>query len=363
MLNIDISVSLDHFELKVSTQIEASGITALFGPSGSGKSTLLRVLAGFQNATGRVTFQKSTWLDSATGTMVAPHRRPVGYMFQDARLFSHLTVNANLRYAERRASRTSSTGDAGEFSLPHVVEVFDLGPLLQRRPTTLSGGERQRVALARTLLSHPRLLLLDEPLAALDIERKSEIMPYLDALPGRFHLPTLYVSHSADEVAHLADQMLVLDDGHVHAMGPTAEILQRLDIQSVMGRFEAGALIEAKVRDHDQKYHLTNLDLGSQRLTMPMVERLPAGQPVRLRIRARDVALALTQPEGISIRNVLSGHIAEITEYPDSPFAEILIEVAGQHLRARVTRAAADEMRLTPGADIFALIKSIAFDS
>lgn len=358
MLDIDVSVSLGHFDLSVSRQLNAPGITALFGPSGSGKSTLLRILAGFQRANGRIAFHDTVWQDSSKGTFVAPHRRPVGYMFQDTRLFGHLTVNGNLRFAARRAYDSSDS----EFSLDHVIDAFDLGLLLQRRPDTLSGGERQRVALARTLLTCPRLLLLDEPLAALDAERKSEIMPYLEALPTRFQIPTLYVSHSADEVAHLADQMLVLSNGHVHAAGPTTEIMQRLDIQAVMGRFEAGAVIEARVRDHDQQYHLTNLELGDQRLTMPMVDRLPAGELVKLRIRARDVALANNHPAGISIRNVLSGHIAEITEYPDSPFAEVLVEVAGQHLRARVTRAAADEMRLTPQGGVFALIKSIAFD-
>ena len=358
LLDIDVSTSLEHLDLTVRQQLDAPGITAVFGPSGSGKSTLLRILAGFQQAAGRVTFRGSVWQDTATRTFVPAHRRPVGYMFQDARLFSHLSVAGNLRYAERRADE----GDDPEFSLDHVIEAFDLAALLGRRPTTLSGGERQRVALARTLLNRPRLLLLDEPLAALDIDRKSDIMPYLEALPTRFHIPTLYVSHSADEVAHLADQMLVLTRGHVHASGPTAEVMQSLDIQAVMGRFEAGALIEATVLDHDEKYHLTNLALGNQRLTMPMVSRLPAGATVRLRIRARDVALASARPEGISIRNVLTGHIAEITEYPDSPFAEALVEVGGANVRARVTRAAADEMHLAAGSPVFALIKSIAFD-
>lgn len=362
MLDIDVSVTLDHFDLAVCHRFAAPGITALFGPSGSGKSTLLRILAGFQNASGRVTFQGTPWQDTAAGTFVAPHRRPVGYMFQDGRLFGHLSVQGNLRFAARRANRHDGSTYSPEQALQQVIDAFDLAPMLTRRPATLSGGERQRVALARTLLTRPRLLLLDEPLAALDSDRKSEIMPYLEALPTRFRIPTLYVSHSADEVAHLADQMLVLTNGRVHASGPTMEIMQRLDIQAVMGRFEAGALIEAVVRDHDQQYHLTNLDLGTQRLTMPMVDRLATGERVRLRIRARDVALATTRPEAISIRNILSGHIAEIVEYPDSPFAEALVEVGGQHLRARVTRAAADEMQLAPGGAVFALIKSIAFD-
>ena len=358
MLDIDITVALDHFNLAVRRHLNAPGITALFGPSGSGKSTLLRVLAGFQRATGRVTFQEAVWQDSAGGSFVAPHERPVGYMFQDARLFGHLSVQGNLHFASRRAKPQPNA----DFSLDHIIEVFELQPLLKRRPDTLSGGERQRVALGRTLLTSPRLLLLDEPLAALDAERKSEIMPYLEQLPSRFQIPTLYVSHSVDEVAHLADQMLVLANGQVHAAGPTTQVMQRLDIQAVMGRFEAGALIQAKVQSHDQKYHLTNLQLGDQYLTMPMVERLAPGAPVKIRIRARDVALATLRPNAISIRNVLSGHISEITEFRDSPFAEVLVEVAGQHLRARVTRAAADEMQLAPNNPIFALIKSIAFD-
>ncbi len=363
MLDIDIGVTLDEFQLGVKEKLDAPGITALFGPSGSGKSTLLRVLAGFQSATGTVSFNGSVWQDTDSGTFMAPHHRPVGYMFQDARLFPHLSVRGNLDFAARRAARSGSNEAQSAFSMDHVMAAFDLAELVGRRPGTLSGGERQRVALARTLLRRPQLLLLDEPLAALDQERKSEIMPYLDALPGEFDIPTIYVSHSADEVAQLADQMWVLANGRVHAAGATAEIMQRLDIQSVMGRFEAGAVIRARVLDHDQGYHLTGLDFGGQRLTMPMVDRLAAGDQVRLRIRARDVALATTRPEGISIRNVLAGNITEIVEQSGSPFAEARVEVGGQHLRARLTRAAADEMQLATGKPVFALIKSIAFDA
>jgi len=223
-LEVDVRVAFGGFDLQVEQAIPAAGVTAVFGPSGSGKTTLLRSLLGFETESrGRIALNGDVWLDSEAGVAVPPYRRPVGCTFQDGRLFPHLDVEGNLGYADRRS--TPEPGVAASITRGDVVDALDLGPLLDRRPHTLSGGERQRAALGRALLSRPRLLLLDEPLSALDRRRKAEIMPYLLALHPRFGIPTLYVSHAVDEVALLADRVLVLAEGRARAFGGTVEVL------------------------------------------------------------------------------------------------------------------------------------------
>ena len=355
MLSIDARLSFGEFGLEVVRELPLEGITAIFGPNGSGKSTLLRVLAGFERADGRVALGAERWLDSAARLHVPPHRRPVGYMFQDLRLFEHLDVAGNLRFAARRQPQRG-------FGLDDVVAALDLRGLLERRIGALSGGERQRVALGRTLLTHPKLLLLDEPLSALDVNRKEEILPYLEQLPARFELPTLYVTHSIDEVARLADRVLLLAGGRVRAFGPTAQVAQRLDVEPWTSRFEAGVVVEARVTAHDAHYGLTSLDLAGHRLDVPVATRVAVGSTVRLRIRARDVALATRRPEAVSIRNVLAGTVDEIVEGSGSPYAETFIALGNTRLRARITRAAVDDLGLVPGLPVFALIKSVSFD-
>ncbi len=285
-----------------------------------------------------------------------PHKRGIGYVFQDVRLFSHLTVARNLRYAEKRSRSVDSKID-----IEGVVAALDLAPLMTRRPSSLSGGERQRVAIGRTLLTRPRLLLMDEPLAALDIKRKAEILPYIERLPQVFQIPIIYVTHSIDEVARLAERMLVLANGRKVTYGPVAEALERLDLQPIGGRFEAGVVLTARVIKHDPTYRLTHLDHHGKEIVMPMVG-VAIGSDVRLRIRARDVALATKAPEGISIRNVLAGTVTEIVEEPDTAFAETLVDIGGAKIRARVTRSAIAALALTPGTSVFVLFKSIAFD-
>jgi molybdate transport system ATP-binding protein len=225
----------------------------------------------------------------------------------------------------------------------------------------LSGGERQRVAIGRTLLTRPRLLLMDEPLAALDLTRKAEILPYIERLPQAFHVPVIYVTHTIDEVTRLADRMLALSSGRVVTYGPVAESLERLDLQAVTGRFEAGVVLTARVTKHDDRFRLTHLDHHGQDIIMPMAD-LAIGDDVRLRIRARDVALATQRPTGISVRNILSGTIAEIAEESDTAFAETLVDIGHAKIRARVTRSAVAELELAPGKLVFALVKSISFD-
>lgn len=353
----DVRIAFGGFDLQIDHRMPVEGIIGLFGPSGCGKSTLLRIISGLErSAQGQIQFSGEVWQDGARGIFVPPHKRGVGYVFQDVRLFPHLTVAGNLRYAEKRSRSTNSKID-----IDGVVAALDLAPLMTRRPSSLSGGERQRVAIGRTLLTRPRLLLMDEPLAALDVKRKAEILPYIERLPQVFQIPIIYVTHSIDEVARLAERMLVLADGRKVTYGPVAAALERLDLQPIVGRFEAGVVLTARVTRHELKYRLTHLDHHGKNIVMPMAD-LAVGSEVRLRIRARDVALATKAPEGISVRNILAGTIAEIVEEPDTAFAETLVDIGGAKIRARVTRAAIAELALTSGKPVFALVKSIAFD-
>lgn len=356
-LGLDIRLHRADFELVVREWLPLDGVTAVFGPSGSGKSTLLRAIAGFETpAQGRITCADAVWFDAERGLDLAPHRRPAGLMFQDARLFPHLDVAGNLAFAERRAGRRG-----GRVDRDAVIDALDLAPLLGRRVQRLSGGESKRVALARTLLGGPRLLLLDEPLAGLDEARKAEILPYLDALQERFQVPTLFVSHDVDEVARLADRMLVLAGGRVQLHGAAALVVEQLDLRPLGERLHASVLVEGRVVSHDERLHLTRVDVAGDALTLPRIDRLAPGDAVRLRIRARDVAVAVSRPVGLSIRNVLPGRIGELIE--DEPgFADVRIDLAGCHVRARLTRAAVEDLTLTPGMAVYALVKSVSFE-
>jgi molybdate transport system ATP-binding protein len=349
-------VCLGDFDLEAAGEIDTGRVTAIFGPSGSGKSTLLRTLAGLERrATGRLSLGRDVWLDSARGLDVPAHRRPVGYMFQEARLFPHLSGEGNLRYAAKRARRERQV-----VTFDEVVDALDLEPLLPRRPASLSGGERQRIALGRTLLAQPRLLLLDEPMAALDASRKMEILPYLEALHPRFGIPTLYVSHSVDEVALLADRMLVLAGGRVTAKGRTAEIFERMDLGPLADRYGATTVVEARVMRHDPEYHLTWLDLAGQSLVVPKREHFEEGEGACLVIRARDVSLATCRPQGVSIQNVLAGRVCEVREREGSAFAEVLVDLGTHRLLARITRLSLHELELAVGSPVFALLKSVS---
>lgn len=366
-MTLDVDVRLDfheaagsprtgRFSLDVTHPFALSGITALFGPSGCGKTTLLRVIAGLEaRARGRVALDGESWQETAGG-FVPAHARGVGLVFQDARLFPHRTVEGNLLYADKRSRDGRSHIERAD-----VVAALDLEPLLARRPASLSGGERQRVAIGRTLLSRPRLLLMDEPLAALDARRKSAILATIAQLPTAFGVPILYVTHSVDEVAQIADRMVVLADGRVATEGGVNDVLARLDLASADDAFEAGSVVEATVVAHDRRYHLTRLDVLGQPVVMPEGD-FALGDSVRLRLRARDIALATTRPERVSIRNVLSGRVIGIRSEPDSAYADTRVDIGGATVIARVTREAIDALGLEPGAAVFALVKSIAVD-
>lgn len=358
-LEIRVRVAHPGFELDLAGEIPLEGVTAILGASGSGKSTLLRAIAGFETSlAGRVVFGEELWFDSEAGVCLPAYQRPIGMLFQDARLFAHLDVSGNLDFAERRRSEAPRKLNRGD-----VVEALELGPLLRRQVDSLSGGETQRVAMARTLLSNPRLLLLDEPLSGLDWNRKAEILPYLEEVTRRFRIPTLFVSHDIDDVARLADSVWVIAEGRLQTTGPIAAIVERLDLQPLTGRFETGAVVEGRVASHDPRLHLTFVDLHGDTLTMPLVERLEPGDPVRLRIRARDVALAIERPVGLSIRNILPGTIVDLVREEGTGSVDALIELRQDRIRARLTWAAVEDLGLEVGTSVFALVKSVSFES
>ena len=353
-LSLDVALDRPGFALRVGVELALAGITAVFGPSGSGKTTLLRIISGLeQKASGTVTFDGETWQSGKK--QVPAHRRHVGYVFQDGRLFPHMTVAQNLEFALRRSAR----GARPSIDLEETIEALDLRPLLGRRTPSLSGGEQQRVAIARALLRSPRLLLMDEPLSSLDIKRKREILPHIEALPEIFGVPVLYVTHNLDEVARLASDVVLLADGRVAAYGSVGQIFERSDLGTMMGGLEAGVVLRARVAAHDDG--VATLIVGSQQLRVPMAAaEIGATRPIR--IHARDVAIATVRPEKLSIRNVLKGRI-RLIEIASNMNVEIFLEVDGEHLRARITRDALEELDLAVGREVFALIKSVALES
>jgi len=354
-LDLSLRVERAAFTLEVEERLEDVGVTAVFGASGSGKTTLLRALAGFERPSrGRIALGDEVWFDREARLDLPPHRRAVGFLFQEGRLFTHLDVAGNLAFGERRRGR-------GALSRRDVVDALDLSPLLARRIPSLSGGERQRVALGRTLLAGPRLLLLDEPLSALDAGRKAEILPFLEEVTRRFRIPTLLVSHDVDEVVRLSDRVLVLGEGQVQDEGPTADVIDRLDLASITGRDEEGVVVEGHVAQHDERLHLTRVDIQGDALTLPLAPRLAPGDPVRLRILARDVAIAVERPRGLSIRNVLPGRVESVRLAPPGA-ADVTLQLRGSHLRARLTQAAVEELALAEGREVFALVKSVSLD-
>jgi molybdate transport system ATP-binding protein len=354
VLSLHVDLRLDDFALSVADDLDLQNITALFGPSGAGKTTLLRIIAGLEvRATGRVMLDDVIWQDRERKQFVPTHLRSVGYVFQDGRLFPHLSVEKNLLFSAQRASNSDA------LTLENVAAALDLGALLQRDPASLSGGEQQRVAIGRALLRNPALMLMDEPLSALDGKRKAEIIPYIERLPHEFGIPVLYVTHNVDEVTRLATRIVLLANGKIAANGDAIEVLERIDLMPLAGYLQPGAVLEAEATEHLDG--MTTLIAAGQSLRVPGTA-IALGSKTRLRIQARDVAVATQRPQGISIRNILQAKILSI-DLVEEIFAEILLDVGGQHLRARVTRDAVDDLQLTNGQEIYALIKSVAIDS
>ena len=341
------------FCLDVDLQLPGHGVTALFGPSGCGKTTCLRSLAGLERAQGRVTVNQTVWQDDASQQWIPTHRRALGYVFQEASLFPHLSVQRNIDYGLKRTPAARR-----KVSQERAVELLGIGHLMDRMPATLSGGERQRVAIARALATSPEVLLMDEPLAALDAQRKAEVLPYLDQLQRHLHIPVIYVSHSLDEVARLAQHMVLLDAGRVLAQGAVTELLSRLDLPLAHGDI-ASSVVHATVQSHDATDHLSTLAFDGGQLQLVMAHPRAVGTQVQLRVQARDVSLSLLRPEGSSILNILPAKVLDLRE--DGPGQVMVSLQAGNtRLLARITQHSARALQLQAGKQLFAQIKGMA---
>lgn len=356
MIEVRLQLKYSGFALDVDLQLPGRGVTALYGHSGSGKTTCLRCIAGLERAEeGFVQINDEVWQDSRKGLFVPPHKRALGYVFQEASLFPHLSVLANLEFGLKRIPRQQR-----RVEMSHATELLGIGHLLERHPQHLSGGERQRIGIARALLTSPSLLLMDEPLAALDSKRKSEILPYLERLHDELEIPVLYVSHAQDEVARLADHIVLLSDGKALASGPIGETLARLDLPMALGD-DAGVVINGTVSAYDAHYQLLTLQLPASQLQMRVAHApLALGKPLRFKIQARDVSLSLQAEEHSSILNRLPVTVTQ--EIPADNAAHVLVslDAAGTPLLARITRYSRDQLQLHPSQTLWAQIKAVA---
>lgn len=350
-----IHIALDwlrgDFSLAVAADLPGRGVTAIHGPSGSGKTTLLRCIAGLDRAPGaRIVVNGQVWQDA--GQFLPCHRRRLGFVFQDARLFEHLSVRQNLHYGLRRRP------GADPALLDAAIRTLAIGTLLDRRPEQLSGGERQRVAIARALALAPELLLMDEPLSALDASRKQELLPYLERLHDALAIPVLYVSHSADEVARLADHLLLLDAGQVRAVGPLIGLLDRLDPPIALGD-QLGVVLASHLAERDPSFHLVRLqfDGGSLWARDP---GLALGQTLRVRVLARDVSIARERPAATSILNLLPAEIDAIGTCGDPAFALLRLKIGASAVLAQLTARSVAALDLGPGQSVWAQVKSVA---
>jgi molybdate transport system ATP-binding protein len=354
-----LSVSFRHSfgatDFDIAFTAPAPGVTALFGPSGSGKSTTVLAIAGlFRPDAARIVLPGGEVVaDTARGVFVPPEHRRIGLVFQDARLFPHLSVRANLRYGQRR-------NPAGTTGFDDVVDLLGIGALLGRRPHTLSGGERQRVAIGRALLSQPRLLALDEPLASLDDERRAEILPYLARLRTALRLPMLLVSHDLREVARLADTLVLIRAGRVLAAGPLPAIAARADLP-LATRDDAAAVLDARVLAHDPPRRLTRVQAAGREWLVPLRNDTP-GTALRLRVPAREVVLATIAPAQVSVQNTLAGTVGAIVQDAPAHVSLVEIDFDGASILARLTPDAVERLALARGTPVLALIKSVALE-
>ena len=349
MLKLDIRKNFDAFTLEVAFQAGA-GVTALFGPSGSGKTSLAQMVAGLVKPDqGRIEVGGSVLFDSTAKINLAPEHRGLGYVFQEGRLFPHLSVRNNLLFGRKEANAYTSFED--------VVGLLGIEALLARTPKTLSGGEKQRVAIGRALLANPKILIMDEPLAALDEARKAEVLPYMVKLVQQTNIPILYVSHSMDEVIALADTLVLLEEGHLVATGPVADLLARPDLRPLTGRLDAGAIITATVTAHDEQNAATWLEFTGGRIVIGL-STVPVGGSIRLRIQAKDVTIALDPPIRTSVRNILSATIQSI--HPaEGNLVDITLDANGSTLWAQVSRQSVSDLVLVPGLKVWAMVKAV----
>jgi molybdate transport system ATP-binding protein len=353
MITLRFDVARKGFAMQVGLTLPGRGVTALFGHSGSGKTTMLRFVAGLErHPHGYLEVNGDVWQDDARGLFVPTHQRSLGYVFQEASLFSHLSVRGNLDFVRKRTRNHDSA------AFVHVLALLGIAHLLDRRTLDLSGGERQRVAIARALLTQPKILLMDEPLAALDGKRKEEVLPYLERIHEELAIPMLYVSHSAEEVARLADHVVLLDNGAVLASGAAAETMARIDLSMGL-EVDAGALVEGVVESSDDEYQLVQLAAAGGTLHVAHAP-LPPGTRLRLRILARDVSLALSRPHDSSVLNLLQATVA--ATWPASTPAHVIVKLdaGGTALLARITRRSHDQLGLAIGKPVWAQVKAVA---
>ena len=354
MIEAELKLSRPGFALDVNLRLPGQGVSVLLGPSGCGKTTVLRGIAGLSRAQGRVLMGGQVWQDDAVGTWLPVHQRPLGMVFQEASLFAHLDVRANLLYGFKRTAPAQR-----RVTLDDAIGLLGIGHLLKRKPDGLSGGERQRVAMARALLTSPQWLLMDEPLSALDAARKAEVLPYLEAL-AKGGVPIVYVTHALDEAARLADHLVLLQQGQVQVQGPAHEVLSRLDTPLAQ-LDEAASVLHAKVQAHEPEYGLSRLALhGVESALWVGLCGAASGEPVRVRVLSRDVSVSLTQAADSSILNILPATIESLHgEGPGSVMLRLCVGPQA-HLLARVTRRSADLLGLRPGLRVFAQVKGVA---
>ncbi|KEY57444.1 molybdenum ABC transporter ATP-binding protein ModC [Serratia sp. DD3] len=349
MLELDFCQQLGALNLKIQANLPAQGITAIFGLSGAGKTSLINAIAGLTPVQqGRIVLNGHTLLDTTNGVCLAPEKRRIGYVFQDARLFPHYRVRGNLQYGMAASSR-------GQFD--DIVALLGIEPLLNRLPLTLSGGEKQRVAIGRALLSAPQLLLMDEPLASLDIPRKRELLPYLERLAKQVNIPILYVSHSMDEILRLAQQVMVLDNGQVRAVGGVEEVWASSALRPWLQREDQSSVLSVSVIKRHEHYAMSALALGDQLLWVSAID-LPIGTRLRIRINAADVSLVLQPPTNSSIRNILPAKVLECLDVDGQ--VEVKLAIGEHILWARITPWARDDLTIKPGQWLYAQVKSVS---
>ena len=341
------------FTLDVSLSLPRRGVTAIFGPSGSGKTTILRCIAGLERAPGGfLSVNGGVWQDDAKGVFKPVHTRSLGYVSQSANLFAHLSVQGNLEYGLRRIPMAERKAPLGE-----IIELLGIKNLLARQPRSLSGGESQRVAIARALATSPQLLLMDEPLAALDVQRKAEVLPFLESLHTQLDIPVLYVSHAPDEVARLADHLVLMDAGRVTASGPTRELMTRMDLPLAHGD-AAAAIIDAVVTRMEPQFHMSHAEFAGGQISV-LNPSLQVGQRIRVRVLARDVSLTLERQQGTSVLNIFAATVSGISA--DSPGqVMVALNAGGSMLLARITQKSLETLQLQPGSPVFAQVKGVA---
>lgn len=353
-LQLSLQLSRADFHLSIDLVLPGSGITVLFGASGSGKTTVLRCVAGLERPQhALVQLAKDVWQDDAHGVFVPTWQRNLGYVFQEASLFEHLSVRDNLNFGLKRSGKAGAPQ-----ALASCIELLGIGHLLHRLPESLSGGERQRVAIARALATKPKLLLLDEPLASLDLARRHEILPWLERLRDELQMPMLYVTHSADEVVRLADHLVVLEEGRVKAQGGAQDVLTRIDSPAIVGE-DVGVLLHGKVAELDTPWHLAKVVFDGGHLWVRDA-CMAVGQAVRLRVLARDVSITLQQPIDTSIQNHLPARVDSIANDAHPSQSVIRLRCGTSVLLARVTQRAVASLALHPGASVWVQVKSVA---